>query len=113
MATAPGFKQDGFTSGSPATQFQNKTLSAKQPMQQQSFTRNINPARGSFTPSDRTAGSQRPAAQSQSSQWKIKSGRPGGGMWVEDTFGALRNEHSTQWQVITKENQINTEHQCY
>ncbi|XP_058239799.1 spermatogenesis-associated protein 22 [Hemibagrus wyckioides] len=98
MATAPGFKQDGFTSGSPATQFQNKTFSAKQPMQQQSFTRNFNPARGSFTPSDLTAGSQRPAAQSQSSQWKIKSGRPGGGTWVEDTFGALGNEHSTQWQ---------------
>ncbi|XP_027034489.1 spermatogenesis-associated protein 22 [Tachysurus fulvidraco] len=97
MATAPGFHQSGSMSGSP--QIQNKTLTAKQPMQQQqSFSRNINPSRGSFSPSGLGACSQRPAARSQSSQWKIKSGGPRGGTWVEDTFGTLGSKHSIQQQ---------------
>ncbi|KAB5522582.1 hypothetical protein PHYPO_G00161220 [Pangasianodon hypophthalmus] len=98
MATTPGFKQDVFPSGSATTQIQNKTLTAKQPMKQHSFSRNINPPRGSFTPSDLTACSQRPAAQSQSSQWKIKSGGLRGGTWVEDTFGTSGSESSIQTQ---------------
>lgn len=89
------------------TQIQNKTLTAKQPMKQQSFSRNINPPRGSFTPSDLTAHTRRPAAQSQGSQWKIKSGGLGGGTWVEDTFGTLGSERSIQQQVISKPNQRN------
>ncbi|XP_017316192.1 spermatogenesis-associated protein 22 isoform X1 [Ictalurus punctatus] len=98
MATTPGFKQGGFPSVRAPTQIQNKTLTAKQPMKQQSFSRNINPPRGSFTPSDLTAHTRRPAAQSQGSQWKIKSGGLGGGTWVEDTFGTLGSERSIQQQ---------------
>ncbi|XP_060768335.1 spermatogenesis-associated protein 22 isoform X2 [Neoarius graeffei] len=95
MATTPSFKQSGFPSGSATTQIQNKTLTAKQPMKQQSFSRNISLPRGSFAPSELTARSQGPAAPSQSSQWKIKSGGVRGGTWVEDTFGT---ESSTQQQ---------------
>lgn len=73
-------------------------------MKQQSFSCNINPPKGSFTPSDLTVSSQRPAAQNQSSQWKIKSGGLRGGMWVEDTFSTSGTEGSIQQQVITKPN---------
>lgn len=108
METTPGFNQGGFPSGSTTTQIQNKTLTARQPVKQQSFSRNINPPKGSVTPSALTAYSQRPAAQSQSSQWKIKSAGVKGGTWVEDTFGTLGSvQNSVQQQVITSTNQIN------
>lgn len=99
MATTPGFKQDDFLSGSSTAQIQNKTLAARQPVKQQSFSRNVNPPRGSFAPSAPAACSQRPAAQTQSSQWKIKSGGLGRGMWVEDTFNTSQNKSRVQQQV--------------
>ncbi|XP_053340726.1 spermatogenesis-associated protein 22 isoform X1 [Clarias gariepinus] len=98
MATTPGFKQDDFLSGSSTAQIQNKTLAARQPVKQQSFSRNVNPPRGSFAPSAPAACSQRPAAQTQSSQWKIKSGGLGRGMWVEDTFNTSQNKSRVQQQ---------------
>ncbi|KAM9440941.1 spermatogenesis-associated protein 22 isoform 2-T3 [Clarias gariepinus] len=98
MATTPGFKQDDFLSGSSTAQIQNKTLSARQPVKQQSFSRNVNPPRGSYAPSAPAACSQRPAAQTQSSQWKIKSGGLGRETWVEDTFNTSQNKSRVQQQ---------------
>ncbi|KAI5089412.1 ester hydrolase C11orf54-like [Silurus meridionalis] len=98
MATAPGFKQGGFPSGSATTQIQNKTMGTKQPMKQQSFIRNIKQPKDSFTTSDVTARSPKTAAQTQNSQWKFRSGSLRGGTWVENTFGALGSQSSLQQQ---------------
>lgn len=102
IAATPGFGQVGFPSRSATAQIQNQTFAAKQPVKQQPFSRNINPHRASFTPSDLTARSPRPADQSQSSQWKIKPGGLRGGTWVEDTFGTSGIESNIQQQVNAK-----------
>ncbi|XP_072530936.1 uncharacterized protein spata22 isoform X2 [Salminus brasiliensis] len=105
MATAQNCRLDGFSSVSGTNQAQLRPFNGKQPVKQQSFSRQTNPPRASFNTQKLVPApshSQGPGPQSQNTQWKFKSvGHTSAGMWVEDTFGISGSENSLQQQKST------------
>ncbi|KAI4884441.1 hypothetical protein NFI96_032109, partial [Prochilodus magdalenae] len=100
MATTQGFRLDEFRSVSGTSQAQPRSFIGKQPMRQQSFNKQMNPDRVSFTPQQVLSApscSQGSKAHYQTTQFKFKSvGKTSGGKWFEDTFDTSRSESNLQ-----------------
>uniref|UniRef100_A0A3B1KLC5 Spermatogenesis associated 22 n=1 Tax=Astyanax mexicanus TaxID=7994 RepID=A0A3B1KLC5_ASTMX len=106
MAMTQNCRVDAFPSVSGAYQAQERPFVGKQPIKQQTFSRQANPPKASFThqkPMPGPSHSQGAGPQSQNTKWKVKSvGHTSAGMWVEDTFGTSRNESSAQQEKSTE-----------